>query len=82
MEGGIAVPEILGSRSTDLRAGLGGYNGRTLQPADSLYRQVAYTDGGDGEEAPRAPLLLRAKHDPLRAGTLQSATDIGSNASY
>lgn len=34
--GGIDVPEILGSRSTDLRAVLGGHRGRTLQAGDVL----------------------------------------------
>ena len=34
--GGIAVPEVLGSRATDLRAVLGGHHGRTLQAGDIL----------------------------------------------
>jgi KipI family sensor histidine kinase inhibitor len=34
--GGIDVPKILGSRATDLRAGLGGQLGRTLQAGDTL----------------------------------------------
>ncbi len=34
--GGIEVPAVLGSRSTDLRAGFGGYNGRALQDGDEL----------------------------------------------
>ncbi len=34
--GGIHVPEVLGSRSTDLRAVLGGHHGRTLQTGDIL----------------------------------------------
>lgn len=34
--GGIDVPEILGSRSTDLRAVFGGHQGRTLQAGDTL----------------------------------------------
>jgi antagonist of KipI len=36
VSGGIAVPEILGSRSTCLRAGFGGFEGRPLQPGDVL----------------------------------------------
>lgn len=34
--GGIAVPEVLGSRSTDLRTGFGGLAGRKLQDGDQL----------------------------------------------
>lgn len=36
IRGGIGVPEILGSRSTDIRAHLGGHLGRPLQPGDTL----------------------------------------------
>ncbi len=34
--GGIDVPEIMGSRSTDLKSGFGGLNGRGLQRGDML----------------------------------------------
>ena len=34
--GGIEVPLVLGSRSTDLRSGFGGYAGRALQDGDEL----------------------------------------------
>ena len=34
--GGIAVPSVMGSRSTYLRAGIGGFNGRALMPDDEL----------------------------------------------
>ncbi len=34
--GGIDVPVVLGSRSTDLRGGFGGIGGRTLQAGDAL----------------------------------------------
>lgn len=36
VSGGIDVPIVLGSRSTDLKAGFGGLNGRALQPGDVL----------------------------------------------
>ena len=36
ISGGIAVPSILGSRSTDLRAGFGGLDGRSLRDGDDL----------------------------------------------
>ena len=34
--GGIAVPPVMGSRSTYLRAGIGGFQGRALMPGDEL----------------------------------------------
>jgi len=34
--GGIAVPPVMGSRSTYLRAGIGGFQGRALIPGDEL----------------------------------------------
>jgi len=34
--GGIAVPSVLGSRSTDLRSGFGGFHGRALRDGDRL----------------------------------------------
>ena len=34
--GGVEVPAVLGSRSTDLRSGFGGYRGRALQDGDEL----------------------------------------------
>lgn len=34
--GGIAVPPVMGSRSTYLRAGIGGFHGRALTPGDEL----------------------------------------------
>ncbi|HXK10128.1 MAG TPA: 5-oxoprolinase subunit PxpB [Vicinamibacteria bacterium] len=36
LEGGIVVPEVLGSRSTDLQAGFGGLAGRALQAGDRI----------------------------------------------
>lgn len=38
IRGGIDVPVFLGSKSTHLAAGLGGYNGSTLQKGDILYK--------------------------------------------
>ena len=34
--GGVAVPEVMGSRSTYLRAGIGGFHGRALQAGDEV----------------------------------------------
>lgn len=36
ISGGILVPQVMGSRSTYLRAGIGGYKGRALQAGDVL----------------------------------------------
>ncbi|MDO4626353.1 MAG: biotin-dependent carboxyltransferase family protein [Pasteurellaceae bacterium] len=36
LQGGIDVPEVLGSRSTDLKAGFGGFQGRALRVDDQL----------------------------------------------
>ena len=45
--GGIAVPLILGSRSTDLRAGIGGLGGRPLQAGDRLPTGAPRRIGGE-----------------------------------
>ena len=60
VEGGIDVAPILGSRSTDLRAALGGHCGRALREGDQLGVAAALPS-----DTP-APSLLRALHDPLR----------------
>lgn len=65
VRGGIDVPKMLGSRSTHLRAGFGGYEGRTIQEGDTL--KIGSPDepvtslppipiGGFGAEAPRSGL--------------------------
>ena len=76
--GGVSVPSVLGSLATDVRAGLGGFQGRALRAGDRLGRR---TDGGEGaaagagaageatgEAAARAtePGLVCAVHDRLR----------------
>lgn len=42
--GGVAVPRVMGSRSTDTRAHLGGLGGRSLRPGDILNRGTASAD--------------------------------------
>lgn len=61
--GGIAVPEVLGSRSTFLRGGIGGYAGRALAAGDLL------TSGTPSIAAERrmAQLEPLAGHDPFAA---------------
>eukprot|EP00928_Gymnodinium_smaydae_P018066 TRINITY_DN16878_c1_g3_i2.p1 TRINITY_DN16878_c1_g3~~TRINITY_DN16878_c1_g3_i2.p1 ORF type:complete len:604 (+),score=76.29 TRINITY_DN16878_c1_g3_i2:51-1814(+) len=41
VHGGVDVKMVLGSRSTDVRAGLGGFEGRALQPGDRVGRLEA-----------------------------------------
>lgn len=40
VQGGFDVAEILGSRSTDITAGFGGFNGRALQAGDRLHTRT------------------------------------------
>lgn len=47
VRGGIAVAEVLGSRSTDLRGGFGGLEGRALRAGDLL--PLGATSGSDPE---------------------------------
>ncbi|HLJ82224.1 MAG TPA: 5-oxoprolinase subunit PxpB, partial [Ktedonobacterales bacterium] len=47
--GGVAVPEVLGSRSTDLRGGFSGLDGRPLRDGDIIWRT------GTGESPNVAP---------------------------
>ena len=63
--GGVDVPVVLGSRSTDLRAGLGGFEGRALAPGDSVGR----ASGG-----PPTLDRVRSVHDPLRTGSSTATT--------
>ncbi|SDE30109.1 biotin-dependent carboxyltransferase family protein [Sporomusa acidovorans] len=51
VRGGVDVPLVLGSRSTCVKAGIGGYQGRTLRQGDVL------AVGQAGEEAGRARTL-------------------------
>lgn len=44
LQGGITVPEVMGSRSTFLPAGLGGYEGRALRAGDRLTSGMLVSD--------------------------------------
>jgi len=50
--GGIDVPPVLGSRSTDLKAGFGGLQGRALRKGDRLPTGVAMLDAAQRERRP------------------------------
>lgn len=54
--GGVTIPPVMGSRATDLRAGLGGLNGRALQAGDVLARGEAH---GEAEGRILPPDLMR-----------------------
>ena len=54
--GGIDVPPVLGSRSTDLKAGFGGHHGRALKKGDRL---PLGTGGLDAAQLARRPFGLR-----------------------
>lgn len=61
--GGLAVPAVLGSRATNVRAGLGGVHGRALRAGDVL---AAYPITGSPVQ--RAGMRVRADRLPGRPG--------------
>lgn len=67
MAGGFDVPEVLGSRSTDLRGGFGGLDGRALARGDAL---VLRAPSGVAAEVPSQPAWWVEFDDPLPAETL------------
>jgi len=67
--GGIDVPTVLGSRSTNLESGFGGLDGRALRPGDTLPIGVASSRRNQtaaGLESPEfdQPLILRVVAGP------------------
>jgi biotin-dependent carboxylase-like uncharacterized protein len=58
LAGGIAVPPVMGSRSTYLRAGIGGFQGRALMPGDELLI-------GNETWIPSSDSFLLKSSDPL-----------------
>jgi biotin-dependent carboxylase-like uncharacterized protein len=71
--GGVAVPQLLGSRATCLAGGFGGYAGRPLRPGDVLETDAACDDSGilagqrwpaERRPAYRAEPVLRAVCGP------------------
>lgn len=63
--GGIDVPPVLGSRSTDLNAGFGGLAGRTLQDGDSLpLGRATPLTGRQGIKLPDWDSIVRAIPGP------------------
>ena len=70
LRGGIDVPRVLGSRSTDLKSGFGGYKGRGLRKGDRL----ALADAAAGDVEMRAfgvaPESRRRLAGQLASGTV------------
>jgi allophanate hydrolase len=64
IEGGVDVPKVLGSASTYVRAGIGGFQGRRLQPGDVLPLNLSEVSARP-ERALVAPIDLRVD-DPIR----------------
>jgi KipI family sensor histidine kinase inhibitor len=60
--GGFDVPEVLGSRSTYVRGGLGGVEGRPLRAGDVLGRG----EGGPGLRRRQRAASLARQHDAIR----------------
>ena len=65
--GGLAVPPVLGSRSTNLAAGFGGYDGRALRAGDALARYGPARPVGVAGRAAVAAVIDRV-YAPLAAG--------------
>jgi biotin-dependent carboxylase-like uncharacterized protein len=81
LAGGIAVPPVLGSRSTDLGAGFGGYAGRALRAGDRLAvgptpRRAPLPREDPGVRAaaptdpPRVRVVLGPQHEHLDSASL------------
>ena len=66
IEGGIDVPERLGSRSTYALGSLGGLNGRTLASGDTLALLSASGDARQGHQLPTNLIPAFSKHYELR----------------
>jgi biotin-dependent carboxylase-like uncharacterized protein len=85
VEGGIAVPRVLGSASTYVRAALGGLNGRALQHDDFVPLAIACASEQGELRAPVPPsapadqpirVVLGPQHSCFRKGAL--ATLLGA----
>jgi biotin-dependent carboxylase-like uncharacterized protein len=83
--GGVDVPPVLGSRSTDLKAGFGGLEGRALRKGDRLAVGASALDESqrsrrafgvrapDAGDAPGEPITLRVLPGPEAEQFLQAA---------
>lgn len=69
--GGIAVPKVLGSRSTDLRGGFGGLDGRPLQQGDIIWRHGTSEPPNAAPQHAMPPSARRMLPSPGGRWTLQ-----------
>lgn len=76
VDGGIAVPEVLGSRSTHLRGGFGGHEGRALAAGDRL----PLGPPGDGLPRRLAAPLFAPRNGRLEVRILPGAGEEGFTA--
>jgi biotin-dependent carboxylase-like uncharacterized protein len=78
VQGGVQVERVLGSCSTDIRAGMGGIDGRALRSGDLLRRGIAFAPevmAGD------VPVRLEAPHHLPRDGSWVIRVLAGPDAS-
>lgn len=64
VEGGIAVPLVLGSAATYVRAGLGGFEGRALRPGDVVPLSLDRASDRAEQRLPFPP--ASGREDPIR----------------
>jgi 5-oxoprolinase (ATP-hydrolysing) subunit C len=78
IDGGIDVPIVLGSRTTDLLASMGGYNGRALQAGDRI--ALGERTGAPAQntlQQPHAGFALRTLAQPLAHHLWNRAWTVG-----
>lgn len=77
MSGGVDVPLVLNSRSTQLRGGFGGYEGRPLQQGDQLAGPGGCVPDGFGAIPPHKALSITGVVEKEKTVTLRAipATD-------
>jgi len=63
VEGGVDVPEVLGSRATDIRGSMGGFLGRALGKGDTIGRLLSGAK----------PTPSKSVYDPLRMGVTEGS---------
>jgi biotin-dependent carboxylase-like uncharacterized protein len=79
IEGGFDIPAVLGSRSTDVRCALGGWEGRSLEPGDylplHLVRALDRPERKLNRVRPTKPAPIRVVLGPQNDYFSQAATD-------
>jgi biotin-dependent carboxylase-like uncharacterized protein len=84
-EGGLAVPAVLGSRSTDLGGGFGGFDGRALARGDRLGVEPGAGAGAAGLFAlapPESSMVLRVVPGPQADHFEESQLEILYGSEY